>query len=647
MNVLAALVLAALAPASGAAAGPVANAAPVAADVVTLVPWKSQWRWYYAAADPAGGAWQTRWYDDSRWRRGAAPLGWGDPQVATTLGPDGGTQPRSVQMRHAFDVGQPAALGAVRVEVVVDDGAVVYVNGTEVGRAQMPAGTIRRDTNATRSSPTRATFEVPLSVLREGRNVLAMSTHLNSRSTRAVVADATVVADSVSRPGSEAVVPFGSRWSYSVVQAGGVGPTGAVTTPTTWGTAVSGAAIPAEGQAGAQVVRFARDVTVENLRTVTAAVVRTLADDGVRVTVNGTEVGRANLTSGSLATTTRASTTYGGPVELNVPVGVLVEGRNRVEVEVRQNYRNSQQMSFDAAVWLGRGAAATPTPTRTVAPTQAATPRPSATPSPSPTTGTAAGSVLPYWGAPVFADEFNGSTLSASRWRVRDLTRLSFDEAVISRQAVGVADGRLRITTSRLDRPVEKDGRMRHYQTGYVDTIGLFSQRYGRWEMRAKLPLTERASRGVWPAFWLRDSSGLGEIDIMEAIGSPHDQEYVVPPGAWAATVHQSTNHEDGTERITKTVTNMGSVVGGYHTWALEWTPQEMRFYYDGKLAWTATTADHPWFRTAFTANGVNIRINTQVGHEWMGYTDLSRPELTTLPATYEIDYVRAWRYPG
>jgi beta-glucanase (GH16 family) len=165
--------------------------------------------------------------------------------------------------------------------------------------------------------------------------------------------------------------------------------------------------------------------------------------------------------------------------------------------------------------------------------------------------------------------------------------------------------------------------------------------------MRARLPLIDYKSRGVWPAFWLRDSKGSGEIDIMEAIGTPHDQEKIVPNGAYSSTIHESTNHEAGTDRITKTVVAMGNVNSAYHTWAVEWRPESMTFLFDGKVAWTATRADNPWFDTAFTDAGVNIRINTQVGHEWMGFTDPSHPELTQLPASFDIDYVRAWTYKG
>lgn len=83
-----------------------------------------------------------------------------------------------------------------------------------------------------------------------------------------------------------------------------------------------------------------------------------------------------------------------------------------------------------------------------------------------------------------------------------------------------------------------------------------------------------------------------------------------------------------------------------WHVWALEWTPDGMAFLFDGQVVWSVTTQDYPWLATAFTESGTNIRINTQVGHEWIGFTDPSRPDETVLPATYEIDYVRVWSLP-
>jgi len=67
------------------------------------------------------------------------------------------------------------------------------------------------------------------------------------------------------------------------------------------------------------------------------------------------------------------------------------------------------------------------------------------------------------------------------------------------------------------------DGITREYTSARLQTKGLFSQKYGRFEARIKMP----KGQGIWPAFWMLgndiDTAGWptsGEIDIMETIGS-------------------------------------------------------------------------------------------------------------------------------
>ena len=92
-----------------------------------------------------------------------------------------------------------------------------------------------------------------------------------------------------------------------------------------------------------------------------------------------------------------------------------------------------------------------------------------------------------------WADEFDGDVVDTRRWTVRDRTTLSFDQAAIRARNVAVRDGALTIEARR-----ESCGG-RDYTTGYLDTIGQFSQRHGRWEIRARLPVTAGSSRGLWP----------------------------------------------------------------------------------------------------------------------------------------------------
>jgi len=172
------------APGTAQATTPSAPADPDA----TLVASASSWRWVYSSAawDPA---WNQPGFNDSSWSVGPAPLGFG-----SALGTDvsvGVPSPRplSAQFRHVFTVADPNEFATVTLSVVADDGVVVYLNGTEVARGNMPTGTLGQNSYATaapRTSTATANpvvVQVPVASLVAGQNVLAASTHLNYRTT--------------------------------------------------------------------------------------------------------------------------------------------------------------------------------------------------------------------------------------------------------------------------------------------------------------------------------------------------------------------------------------------------------------------------------------------------------------------------------
>lgn len=260
-------------------------------------------------------------------------------------------------------------------------------------------------------------------------------------------------------------------------------------------------------------------------------------------------------------------------------------------------------------------------------------------------------------GLPDHTDEFTDG-LDPSMWRVRGEewgdapVYLSYDQAVIRTENVSTRNGNLVITTDWLDEPVDLGDHTRYFSTGYVDTHKRFTQQYGRWEIRAKLPLTQGASRGIWPAIWmLNTGDARGEIDLMESYGAPNDQPSM-RDGGWSSTLHEDSWHASGTEQIQAPDTPDpadGSYLGDrFHTWTLEWVPGEMRFLFDGVEYWRVTEAEEPWLGEAFTEEGVDLRLNTQVGMEWAGFVTPETFDEITLPAEYLVDYVRIWEYePG
>lgn len=165
----------------------------------TLVPQGGEWQWQYSPR-----AWEVDWqtadFDDRSWNRGSAPLGWG-PDARTQTPPEGTPRraPLSIQFRTDFTVSEPDLFSNVKLSFRADDGVVIYVNGTEITRVNLPAGALSAKSYATKAPNPRTaaqlhTVSVPASVLRAGTNVIAASTHLNWRATPNVSFDAEVTA---------------------------------------------------------------------------------------------------------------------------------------------------------------------------------------------------------------------------------------------------------------------------------------------------------------------------------------------------------------------------------------------------------------------------------------------------------------------
>lgn len=245
----------------------------------------------------------------------------------------------------------------------------------------------------------------------------------------------------------------------------------------------------------------------------------------------------------------------------------------------------------------------------------------------------------------IWSDEFEGAAVDPSKWNVRNATTLSYDQAYITSRPANIAvhDSAVHIIAQR-----EMSGG-RPFTTGYLDTIGKFSQRYGRFEMRAKLPTAPGTSRGLWPAFWLRpdnSANGDGEIDIMESYGTPTIRTDFDPTNRYQWTVWQS--EQAGAAKKSgypwgQPPPGQPTLDAGFHVYAVEWTLTGMTFSLDGVTVGKFTPADTAWFDSSFSGP-FHIRLNLQVGSTYWGNPDPAHPELTVLPAEYVIDYIRVYR---
>ena len=179
------------------------------------------------------------------------------------------------------------------------------------------------------------------------------------------------------------------------------------------------------------------------------------------------------------------------------------------------------------------------------------------------------------------------------------------------------------------------DGVTRNYTSARLKTQGLFSQTYGRFEARIKVP----AGQGLWPAFWMLGNNigsvgwpACGEIDIMENIGKE------------PATVHGSLHGPSSTSRTSDATAPFMLPAGqnfatDFHLYAIEWEPATVRFYVDTNLYATFTQSqwpaggswvfDHPFF----------VLLNVAVGGNWPG-----SPEAPTVfPQQMLLDYGRVY----
>jgi hypothetical protein len=155
----------------------------------------STWK-YNDSGSNLGTAWRTRTYNDASWASGLAQLGYGDGDEATVLSYGSNPSNRRITyyFRRSFTVPNPSALAALTVRYVRDDGAVIYLNGTEVVRSNMPAGTIGYTTRATAAiggADESAWLEAPLdpALLVAGTNVIAVEVHQQSPSSTDVSFD--------------------------------------------------------------------------------------------------------------------------------------------------------------------------------------------------------------------------------------------------------------------------------------------------------------------------------------------------------------------------------------------------------------------------------------------------------------------------
>ncbi|GGB69726.1 hypothetical protein GCM10007424_07140 [Flavobacterium suaedae] len=326
------------------------------------------WKYNDTGVD-LGTDWKNTDYDDSEWAFGNAILGYGDGIESTTLdyGTDADNKYPTYYLRHTFNVEDASQIGSLVFNTMKDDGVVVYVNGVEAFRDNMPEGEITYNTYATNAiggADEEAWTEVMIeNLLQNGENVIAVELHQGSAGSSDLRFDMEV---NYTLPALEVTdYPVakdeewyfldngsdqGTEWTateFDVIPwSRGNAPFGygdVVNTEISYGPDSNNKYITSY---------FVKDINV-TLSELTSEVEFGLRrDDGAVVYVNGVEVFRQNMPEGVVDYETSAINAIGGIDEniyhiAQVPSSAFVDGVNRIAVELHQAGGTSSDTRFD------------------------------------------------------------------------------------------------------------------------------------------------------------------------------------------------------------------------------------------------------------------------------------------------------------
>jgi beta-glucanase (GH16 family) len=242
----------------------------------------------------------------------------------------------------------------------------------------------------------------------------------------------------------------------------------------------------------------------------------------------------------------------------------------------------------------------------------------------------------------VFTEEFNGSSLDRSRWKTslpwgpdRTINVESqyfvntfgnnppaYDPFVFTGET-------LRITGIETPAELRQSANNKPYMSGVITSADYFELTYGYLEMSAKVA----GGEGLLSTFYLFNQNfekNKPEIDILEYVGSRVNTSYQTYHYYDSNRARWATGEKHSTP--TMEAVNAENLSAGFHTYAVLWEPGFVVWYIDGlevrRLSGTRIS-DEP----------MNIIGQMVMGSEWIG-----SPIASSIPAVFEIDYIRAWQ---
>ncbi len=349
------------------------------AQTVTIFDYASTWRYLDNGTDQ-GTAWRASAFNDAAWTQAAGVFGYQDSWITQCVrgcasqpcGAGCPTKYITTYFRKTINITDVNAYSGIRLNAWRDDGIVVYVNGVEVWRDNMPTGTITYTTNsattvdgANENTPFTAT--IPMSAFVNGNNVIAVEVHQRDQNS----SDLTFNMQALGVLTTTAF-PYGSSWKFldngsnqgtawsasaynDAAWATGTGYFGYTDSWINTFVNAGCGTLGAPGSCGPKYITtyFRKTLNIANVSLYDSIRLRMYRDDGAVVYVNGVEVWRENMPTGTINFNILAnSPAIGGAAETtavvrSIPISAFANGNNVIAVEIHQQDPTSSDMTFN------------------------------------------------------------------------------------------------------------------------------------------------------------------------------------------------------------------------------------------------------------------------------------------------------------
>jgi len=329
-----------------------------------IFPYNSSWKYFDQGIEPLDSL-NLRWYEagypDQSWQVGAGQFGYGDGDEATVINDSTYT----AYFRKVFTVNDPSEFNVINVELTYDDGAILYLNGVELDRINMPLGPVTYSTFSAAASGENAVISKEYAVnLNAGINIIAVEVHQRSATSSDISFDLNLSGSDNSTPGITNVFPFESQWKYYTFNSSpnvlnglnwkennyddslwsdGIGQIG-------YGDGDENTVVPDT----LRTMYFRKSFNIPDTTGIVSLDYTLLYDDGAIVYLNGQELNRYLMPADPISHATLAT---GGIENAQVSAMNLVQlnqGDNTLAVQLHQRSLTSSDLSFDLELFTNQ-----------------------------------------------------------------------------------------------------------------------------------------------------------------------------------------------------------------------------------------------------------------------------------------------------